>query len=45
MFHVEHLFIKNNLIFMKVSGKLVDIHNRDIYPAYCSVWRGKISKN
>jgi adenine deaminase len=29
---------------MKVSGYLVDIHNRDIYPAMISILKGKIDK-
>ena len=34
MFHVEHFILKNKYIFfMKILGHLVDIHNRDIYPA------------
>jgi len=39
MFHVEHYF-KN--FFMKILGKLVDIHKRDIYPAEISVSGGFI---
>jgi len=29
---------------MKVYGQLVDIHNRDIYPAAVTVLRGKIKQ-
>ena len=43
MFHVEHLFIKSKIYFMKILGKLIDIHNREIYPAAVSVWNGTIS--
>jgi adenine deaminase len=32
MFHVER-FLNFNLIFMKISGQLIDIHKREIYPA------------
>jgi adenine deaminase len=41
MFHVEHLLkIKN--YFMKISGQLVDIHTREIYPAVISIREGRI---
>jgi adenine deaminase len=39
LFHVEQ-FIKK--LFMKVSGKLIDIHIRDIYPACIVIKEGKI---
>jgi adenine deaminase len=42
MFHVEQLFIKIKYYFMKVKGRLVDIHNRDIYPAVISIADGRI---
>jgi adenine deaminase len=44
VFHVEQYFNKSKNIFMKVSGYLVDIHNRDIYPAMISILKGKIDK-
>jgi adenine deaminase len=43
MFHVEHLYKKIKRIFMKVSGQLVDIHNRDIYPAVLDIKNGHIA--
>lgn len=42
MFHVEHLFKNQKYIFMKILGRLIDIHNRGIYPAALSVDNGKI---
>jgi adenine deaminase len=39
-----NVYFKNNKIFMKVLGKLIDIHNRLIYPAAISIAGGKILK-
>lgn len=41
MFHVEQKNISKNS-FMKISGKLIDIHNRDIYPAAIYIEKGII---
>ncbi len=41
MFHVEQNFKKYN---MKISGHLVDIHNRDIYPAAIVIKKGIIDR-
>lgn len=41
MFHVEH-FLK--ICFMKISGRLVDIHKRNIYPAEITVSQGRIQQ-
>ena len=38
MFHVEHFF--NNII-MKISGNLVDIHNRKLFPAEITISKEK----
>jgi adenine deaminase len=39
MFHVEHFF---KILIMKISGNLVDIHNRNIFPAEIDISAGKI---
>jgi adenine deaminase len=44
MFHVEHYYKKNKKVFMKIYGQLVDIHNRDIYPAALTFFDGKITE-
>lgn len=44
MFHVEHLFKKSKIFFMKILGKLIDIHNREIFPAAMNVEDGVISR-
>jgi len=36
--------LENLILFMKILGKLIDIHNRAIYPAAISIGRGRISK-
>jgi adenine deaminase len=33
MFHVEHFFCYFKINFMKVTGKLVDVHRKSIFPA------------
>jgi adenine deaminase len=43
MFHVEHIF-KLKKYFMNVSGKIVDVYNREIFPAVISFNRGRIQE-
>jgi adenine deaminase len=44
MFHVEHYFINQKYKLMKVSGNLVDIHKRKIYPAMINISAGRIEE-
>ena len=40
MFHVEHTFF---LYIMKISGKIIDVHQRRIYPGTLTIEAGKIA--
>jgi adenine deaminase len=43
LFHVEQKNVYNKK-FMKITGKLVDVHKRDIYPAEIGIEKGRIKE-
>jgi adenine deaminase len=39
---VEHIFLKSKNYFMEISGQLVDVHSRKIFPSIIRIEKGKI---